>query len=174
MDLQKNILNLGDYFKEMNIVENVIYILVAFPNKWLISNTIKDNFNVNVTIKKDYNKDNKFGYYFFTDFNDNADNLFDAINYTINFNLQAEEKIKLLLSKIEELKKIFDEEDINTLKTLQFKYKKKKNKINIAEKVNDDSLIDDTSKTKDENNCKTNVNENDTIDKVPDNNELTE
>lgn len=167
MDLQKNILDLGDYFKEMNIVENIVYILVAFPNKWLISSTIKDNFNVNVTIKKDYAKDNKIGYYFYTKFDDNTDNLFDAIKYTIDFNLQAEEKIKLLLSKVEELKDIFDKEDINTLKTLQFKYKKKKiNKKQTEEVINESTDLNDNKS------LPVNDSENISVEASSDNNEI--
>ena len=130
MSLQDYINEINGYFKEMNIIENIVYVSVAFPKKWLIDKTIEDNFNVKITANTKLDSANEIGYYYFAQFDNNIiDNIFNAIKYTINFNLQAEEKIKLLLSKIEELKEIFNEEDINTLKTLQFKYKKKKTKI---------------------------------------------
>lgn len=143
MSLQDYINGINGYFKEMNIIENIVYVSVAFPKKWIIDKTIEDNFNVKITANTKLDNANEIGYYYFAQFDNNIiDNIFNAIKYTINFNLQAEEKIKLLLSKIEELKEIFNEEDINTLKTLQFKYKKKKTKI-----LKDKNDITDTTET---------------------------
>ena len=130
MDIQERIDQIKPYFKNMNVVDNIIYIELNFPKKWSISDFIVDNFNTKAV------QSNCAGdYYFYCSFDDGFEKIFDAIDYTIKFNKQAEEKIQLLLSKIEELKQIFEEEDINVLKTIEFKYKKKKNKVSKIAKL---------------------------------------
>lgn len=118
--MQKRIDKIKEYFKELNISGNIIYITVVFPPKWAISELLEENFNVKVVPRQDGQ-----GIYFFTDLTNGFDKLFDAIEYTITFNKQAQEKIELLMYKIEELKELFNNEDILTLKTLKFSYKKK-------------------------------------------------
>lgn len=118
--MQKRIDKIKEYFKELNISGNIIYITVVFPPKWAISELLEENFKVKVVPRQDGQ-----GIYFFTDLTNGFDKLFDAIDYTIEFNKQAQEKIELLMYKIEELKELFNNEDISTLKTLKFSYKKK-------------------------------------------------
>ena len=150
----------------MNIVENVIYVTVSFPEKWTISNVIEENYNIKVTISRETLENNKITYYFYSNFDDNLDKLFDAIDYTIKFNLQAEEKIKLLLSKIDELKEIFNNEDINTLKTLQFKYKKKK--IKTTKEIDNSPVTDENTSIVDDNENLENNEKNDSWSQEPD------
>lgn len=118
--MQKRIDKIKEYFKELNISGNIIYVTVVFPPKWAVSELLEENFNVKVVPRQDGQ-----GVYFFTDLTNGFDKLFDAIEYTITFNKQAQEKIELLMYKIEELKELFNNEDISTLKTLKFSYKKK-------------------------------------------------
>jgi hypothetical protein len=64
------------------------------------------------------------------------DKVFDAIEYNITFNEEAQAKVSLLKQKIEELKDLFESEDIEILKTLEFKYKKKKTKTPKKQSTN--------------------------------------
>ena len=124
MDIKERIEKLGSYFVSMNLsAENgIIYVLVNFPKSWGCSEVTEYNFNVKSV------KDDAPGYvYFFADMEVGFDKIFDAIEYNITFNQDAEAKVNLLKEKIEELKDIFENEDIDTLKTLEFKLKKKKN-----------------------------------------------
>jgi isochorismate hydrolase len=77
------------------------------------------------------------------------DKVFDAIEYNIQFNEEAQAKVSLLREKIEELKNIFETEDINVLKTLEFKLKKKIVKKNKnKEVVREDTIkaiVEDTT-----------------------------
>lgn len=167
MSLQDYINGINGYFKEMNIIENIVYVSVAFPKKWLIDKTIEDNFNVKITANTKLDNTNEIGYYYFAQFDNNIiDNIFNAIKYTINFNLQAEEKIKLLLSKIDELKEIFNNEDINTLKTLQFKYKKKK--IKTTKEIDNSPVTDENTSIVDDNENLENNEKNDSWSQEPD------
>jgi hypothetical protein len=121
--MKNRIEKLGDYFHSMNVAaeNNIIYVLVKFPKGWGCSEVTEHNFNVKAV------KDEIPGFfYFFASMEVGFDKLFDAIEYNIRFNEEAQAKVSLLKEKIEELKDIFENEDINVLKTLEFKYKKKK------------------------------------------------
>ena len=101
----------------------IIYIRVQFPKGWGCSEVTEHNFSVKSV------QDEIPGYfYFFADMEVGFDKVFDAIEYNIQFNEEAQAKVGLLKEKIEELKYIFENEDIDVLKTLEFKYKKKKQK----------------------------------------------
>lgn len=136
MNIKERIERLGEYFNSMNVAaENgIIYIHVKFDKGWGCSELTEYNYNVKCV------KDETPGYfYFFADMEVGFDKIFDAIEYNIKFNEEAQEKVSLLMTKIEELKNIFENEQIDTLKTLEFKYKKKCPK-KIKNKTKEDSI----------------------------------
>jgi hypothetical protein len=123
MNIKERIERLGMYFHSMNVAaeNNIIYVRVQFPKGWGCSELTEYNFNVKAVT------DEVPGYfYFFGNMEIGFDKIFDAIEFNIQFNEEAQAKVTLLREKIEELKQIFENEDINVLKTLEFKYKKKK------------------------------------------------
>jgi hypothetical protein len=140
MNIKERIANLGTYFHSMNVAaENgIIYVLVQFPKGWGCSETTEYNFNV-----KSVQDETPGFFYFFADLEVGFDKIFDAIEYNINFNKEAQAKVNLLRTKIEELKTIFEEEDIDTLNTLEFKIKKKKIKGNKNKSTNEDKTSSD-------------------------------
>lgn len=125
MSITERIETIREYFHSMNVAaENgIIYVLVQFPKGWGCSEVTEHNFNV-----KAVRDENPEFYYFFANLSVGFDKVFDAIEYNIQFNLEAQAKVNLLRSKIDELRDIFEKEDIDTLKTLEFKYKQKKNR----------------------------------------------
>lgn len=135
MNIKERIEKLGIYFNSMNVAaeNNIIYVRVQFPKGWGCSELTEYNFNVKVVT------DEIPGYfYFFADMEVGFEKIFDAIDFNIQFNEEAQAKVALLREKIEELKNIFENEDISVLKTLEFKYKKKptrKNKIQKEENI---------------------------------------
>ena len=61
--------------------------------------------------------------------------LFEAIEDTISFNQVALLKQQLFMEKIKELQILFEDEPLDVLETIEFKYKKRKGKKNdIKEK----------------------------------------
>jgi preprotein translocase subunit SecF len=123
MNIKERIKKLGTYFNNLNISSenNIIYVHVKFPKGWGCSEVTEHNFNVKCV------QDEIPGYfYFYADIEVGFDKVFDSIEYNIQFNEEAQAKVELLKIKVEELKNIFEEEDIETLKTLEFKVKKKK------------------------------------------------
>lgn len=132
MNIKERIERLGVYFNSMNVAaeNNIIYVRVQFPKGWGCSELTEHNFNVTAVT------DDIPGYfYFFANMDIGFDKIFDAIEYNIQFNEEAQAKVSLLREKIEELKTIFENEDINVLRTLEFKYKKKKPRT-VAQKKN--------------------------------------
>ena len=140
MDIKERIERIGKYFQDMNVASgnNIIYVRVMFPKGWGCSELTEYNYNVKAV------PDEIPGYfYFFTDLANGFEKVFDAIDYNINFNEEAQAKVTLLREKIDELKNIFETEDIETLKTLEFKYKKKKVK-QVKTKNNESSETTET------------------------------
>lgn len=125
MNIKERIEKLGIYFHSMNVAaeNNIIYVRVQFPKGWGCSELTEYNFNV-----KSVTDEIPGYFYFFADMEVGFDKIFDAIEFNIQFNEEAQAKVYLLREKIEELKNIFETEDINVLKTLEFKLKKKATK----------------------------------------------
>ena len=139
MSIQERINKLGDYFKGMQVsAENgIIYVTVQFQKGWACSEVTEHNFGVKAV------QDEVPGvFYFFTDMEVGFDKVFDAIDYNIHFNEEAQAKVNLLREKIEELRNVFENEDINVSKTLEFKYKKKNTKISKSKKENNTTVIE--------------------------------
>jgi hypothetical protein len=61
------------------------------------------------------------------------DNVFSAIQDTIEMNQMALLKQELFMKKVKELQVLFEDEPLDVLETIEFKYKKKK--IKKTEKV---------------------------------------
>lgn len=151
MNIKERIEKIGKYFHSMNVAseDNVIYVRVMFPKGWGCSELTEYNYNVKAVA------DEIPGYfYFFADMEIGFENIFNAIDFNIHFNEEAQAKVGLLRDKIEELKNIFETEDIDTLKTLEFKYKKKKEKItkNKTKKNKIDSVDETPSNNTNETN----------------------
>lgn len=139
MNLKDRIEKLNTYFDSMNVSaeNNIIYVRIAFPKGWGISEVTEHNYNVRAI------RDDIPGYfYFLAEMEIGFDKIFDAIEYNIKFNEEAQIKVNLLREKIEELKNIFEEEDITVLKTLEFKYKKKKYKVKKCIKPDDSEELE--------------------------------
>ena len=145
MNLKERIEKIDEYFDSMNVAASngIIYVRVRFPKGWGCSEVTEHNFNVSAV------NDEIPGYiYFFSKMEEGFDKIFDAIDYNISFNKEAEAKVSLLKEKIEELKTIFENEDVEVLKTLEFKYKKKKPKAK-KEKGLDEPLKEDALQSDD-------------------------
>lgn len=141
-DIGNRIEKIKPYFKGMQVQEvgndNIIYIMVIFPNKWVVSKDVEEKFGISVA------KDNET-YYFCAEMAVGFEKIFDAIDYTIEKMTTAQERAKLLKEKILELQEIFMDETIpiSRLKNYEFVYKakpktKKKEVKNEEENINEE------------------------------------
>ena len=104
-----------------NSGKQFIYLEMIFPKDWGVSGLIKEKFGVNVV-----KNDTGTGFYFWAPIEAGFDTIFDAADFNIKANEEAQEKKEFLTEKIKELKQLVLEEDMSVLKTLEFKVKKKK------------------------------------------------
>ena len=141
--VQERIAKLGKMFAGLNIGNNdsgkqFIYLELVFPKGWGVTNLIKEEFDVNV-VKNDAGT----GYYFWAPIETGFDAVFDAADFNIKANEEAQEKKDFLAEKMKELQKLVLEEDMSVLKTLEFKVKKKKPAPTKPKKTEENNEIEE-------------------------------
>ena len=121
-DLKDRIKLLGDYFNEMKVAsgengEEYIYVTVSFPREWVLDGRTLEKYGVECSSENGIT-------YFWADLNTEFSTVFDAIEYNIKVNKEAQEKVVLFNQKINELREIFADEnnDIEKLKMLSFEF----------------------------------------------------
>ena len=125
VNINEKIKNIVEYFLGMNVAEGFIYITVKFPDGWKVSNRLEEKYDV-----KAIKTENEMGYYFFTSMDVGFEKIFEAIEDTISFNEVALLKQTLFMEKIKELQILFEDEPLEVLETIEFKYKKRKGRKN--------------------------------------------
>lgn len=115
---------LKNNLKSVRIIKDHVSFDLNFPNKWIIPNEYKEVQEVSILNGND-------GVYSFVSKLDKGsiDTLETTINDIITFNIDREEKENLFRNKVQELKSIFDNENINELRSLKFEF----NEFNVIE-----------------------------------------
>ena len=139
-NMQERIAKLGKMFAGLNIGNDnngkqFIYLELVFPKGWGVSGLIKEKFDVNVV-----KNDTGTGFYFWAPIETGFDAVFDAADFNIKANEEAQEKKDFLAEKTRELQKLVLEEDMSVLKTLEFKLKKKKTSTSTKKKVEENAV----------------------------------
>jgi ATP-dependent Lon protease len=122
MSLYKELTPIIEYLTQIRKLENYLVFDVAFPITWkmLKRHIIEDKFVNNGT------ENNLLNLSFVSEYDEKNINLIqENILNIINYNLEREEKERLLESKINELKTIFDKESLDNLKNFKFDINKK-------------------------------------------------
>lgn len=137
MDVKDRIEKVKEYFKGMQVFQtdngNIIYVVIQFPNKWIIDDEITNKFGVSVAKGNDYPGQ----FYFCVEMEKGFDVVFDSIEYTINKMLAAQERALLFKKKTEELQNLFMDESIplESLRGLEFNFKVPKTKRTPTKRV---------------------------------------
>lgn len=122
--IQDKIDKIKDYFRSMEVAQGVSFVKVEFDEKWSVYPSEDGKIKVTKV------KNNPKMWYYFGNINEvSFDEIFDLIDNTIITNLNANKKLELLNMKFNELKEIFANESLETLKTLKFVFKPKRKKI---------------------------------------------
>jgi hypothetical protein len=122
MSIYKELTPIIDYLTQIRKLENYLVFDVAFPMTWKIlkKHIIEDKFVNNGTANDLLNLS------FVSEYDEKNINIIqDNILNIINYNLEREEKERLLEMKINELKTIFDKESLDNLKNFKFDINKK-------------------------------------------------
>lgn len=120
MEIEDRIKKIISYFKMFNITANsdkqemVAFALIEFPDKWIVNSSVIDDNRVGIK-KKDK------GYYFIVDINAyDISVLFDAVDKVVDYNKEMAERIELYNAKVAELKSMFANESIESLRHFKF------------------------------------------------------
>lgn len=141
-DVQYRIDKIKQYFKGMQVTQvdetNVIYVVVSFPERWIIDDEITGKYDVNVMDGKEQGE-----YYFCAEMSVGFDKVFDAIDHCVSVNKDAMERAQIFQEKIAELKEIFGDgtKTVDELRTLEFTFPLQKKNAKRP-KVPADKLID--------------------------------
>jgi hypothetical protein len=122
MSIYKELTPIIEYLTQIRKLENYLVFDVAFPISWkmLKKHIIEDKFVNNGT------ENNLLNLSFVSEYDEKNINLIqENILNIINYNLEREEKERLLEAKINELKTIFDKESLDSLKNFKFDINKK-------------------------------------------------
>lgn len=117
MTLNEQLVKLTAYNVGFNIYEGTVIVNVTYPSGWIVANPEDEK----VKMFKEEGK-----YYYCLSMDDNVNEIFTMIDGTIDFNKELEEKTKLFKDKVGELQQLFVNEELDILKTLEFKLKKKR------------------------------------------------
>lgn len=121
--IQDRLIKLAPYNPGFNLYSGQIIIHVTYKPNW----RVLESYDEAVKIARDDN--NQYQYFYYASTETDFNRIFDVIDTTVKFNNEAELKRELLIQKVNELQKLFEVEDLETLQTLEFKVKKKKSKI---------------------------------------------
>lgn len=119
-NLQEKLVSLSEYGTQFEVAKGMFVIRLKYPTDWSVIQPSDD-------VVKMYKDEAEVGVYYYTmSIASELSLLFEAIDETIGYNKEMEEKVELFKEMLEKLRGIFAEESIETLKTLEFKMKKKK------------------------------------------------
>lgn len=132
-----------NFFEEINILfpylqsvrklKTYLSFDVQFPETWKLPKKYVDEKTVMENDK------NKSGYRFFsfvTEFNERSlENVMDSIKNVIAYNKEREEKERLFQNKVNELKTIFEKQNLNALQALKFDITEKKIELDDDEET---------------------------------------
>jgi hypothetical protein len=111
--IQSRLDNLQPYVTGIRYLQNIIFVDAVFKDNWVIQSS--------ENIKQIVNDENTNHYIFYSEKEGiTIDNLLDYIEKIININNERELKHQYLILKVDELKKIFKENNLSKLKTLKF------------------------------------------------------
>lgn len=108
----------SNYLKSVRIIKDYISFDMTFSNTWSI---LKEHTKDIEIIKNNTQEENKVVISFVTPYNEESiDKVENSINSIVKYNIEKEEKEKLFRSKVQELKSIFENKKLDSLKNLKF------------------------------------------------------
>ena len=114
--IQERIDKLKPYFKGLKVADNYRIVEFNLKNTWVI----EESDDIELQQKKIKESDNVLYSMFYSE-KISFDDILDYVeNGVIRYNLDLEEKEQLLMMKVEELKRVFEDKDLDELNSLKF------------------------------------------------------
>lgn len=143
MTLNEQLIRLSSYKINFNIYEGTVIISLEYPKDWTVLEINSSDIQTTSENGRQF---------YWVPLQMDVEKVFELIDETIEYNKDIEAKSELFKQKIDEMRKIFLEEDLQTLRTMEFKMKKKKlpKKKVTEEKENNitevDNVVDNKEK----------------------------
>ena len=107
----------SNYLKSVRILKNYVTFDMLFPSSWLLPKRAPENIEILQNSDKDGSLITSFVCENSTKF---IDTIETTIQTVIKTNIEREEKERLFKNKVQELKQIFEKENLENLKGLKF------------------------------------------------------
>ena len=117
MTLNEQLIRLSSYKINFNIYEGTVIISLEYPRDWTVLEINSSDIQTTSENGRQF---------YWVPLQMDVEKVFELIDETIEYNKDIEAKSELFKQKIDEMRKIFLEEDLQTLRTMEFKMKKKK------------------------------------------------
>jgi hypothetical protein len=131
MSLFKEFSQLLPYLQSVRKLEKYLSFDVQFPKTWKI---LKKYVNEEKVLQQESKNTEERLFSFVSEINEeDVNQTIDNIKNIISYNLELEMKEKLFDDKVNELKNIFEKQNLNSLKNLQFQIPKNKIKLSDDE-----------------------------------------
>jgi hypothetical protein len=131
MSLYKEFLALLPYLQSIRKLETYLSFDVSFPTTWKLPKKFVDEDKVMEQTSKI--ADQRF-FSFVAEINEESvEKMSENLKNIIKYNHDREEKDRLFQNKVDELKNIFEKQDLNNLKSLSFDFKPKKIQLEDVE-----------------------------------------
>jgi hypothetical protein len=129
MSLYKEFSSLLPYLQSVRKLENYLSFDVSFPTTWKLPKKYVDEEKV---MEQGSKVENHRFFSFVSEISEeNVGIISDNLKNIIRYNLELEEKDKLFQNKVNELKSIFEKQNLNNLKDLSFEMNPKVTKIKL-------------------------------------------
>jgi hypothetical protein len=127
MDFFKELNNIFEFLFSIRKLEKYLAIDVKFPSKWVIPKSVIEDSKV----VENENQDSEFRFFsFVSEFKEESlSNTLKNIKTIIRINREREDKEKLFKNKVNELKALFDQNNLDSLKLL---------KIEVIKEISED------------------------------------
>ena len=141
MTLNEQLIRLSSYKINFNIYEGTVIISLEYPKDWTVLEINSSDIQTTSENGRQF---------YWVPLQTDVEKVFELIDETIEYNKDIEAKSELFKQKIDEMRKIFLEEDLQTLRTMEFKMKKKKlpKKKVTEEKEDNITEVNDTANDK--------------------------
>jgi len=118
MSLYKEFSALFPYIQSIRKIESYISFDISFPNTWKLPKKYVDEKQI---MEQQSSIPNERLFSYVSEFNEGeVERVYQNISNIIKYNKEREEKDKLFESKVDELKKIFERQNLEKLKSLNF------------------------------------------------------
>jgi hypothetical protein len=122
MDLYTYIHSLNDYFHSMRLHQGIILIDLKFPIDWIVKEVLNLHQTTTQLKVNDTSEEHQLLSFYSAFEKEAVETLTKDIERVIKYNKDQEEKRNLLNLKILELKKIFDTNEVNALRGIDFNF----------------------------------------------------